>query len=79
VVLELAGELRPVDIPTQVARHLLGQSSGLVDEVGELDLDLPLTDRDACRPEGIHDSLVNARPAVDERVLLPVYKSCGQS
>jgi hypothetical protein len=77
VVLELAGELRPVDIPTQVARHLLGQSSGLVDELGELDLDLPLAHRDAGRSESVRDSLVDAGAAGDVRVRVPVCKSSG--
>lgn len=74
VVVELANELRPVDIPTQVARHLLGQSSGLVDELGELDLDFPLAHRDAGRSESVRGSLVGAGTAGDVGVRVPVYK-----
>jgi hypothetical protein len=71
VVAEFAHELRPLDIPTGGGDHLPGQGGGLLDQVGQLDLDFSLPDRDAERSEPGHHAGVDAVAAGDLVAVMP--------
>jgi hypothetical protein len=65
VLAELGHELLSLNVPTGHGDHLPGQGSGLLDQVGQLNLDFSLPDRDAERAEGGHDGGVGAVAAGD--------------
>jgi hypothetical protein len=71
VVAELGHELRPVDVPTWDGDHAPGEGGGLVHQVGELDLDVSLPDRDAERSESGHHTPVDPGAAGDVGVTGP--------